>query len=77
MSELVFAVLIGLLEQCGLLRVGFGVCAFRRCAAAVCLAVCVDDGDKRRDGGAIETTRAQQMREAVALVDKEACKWVR
>jgi hypothetical protein len=33
-----------------------------------------DGGDKRRNRGAIEAARAQQMREAVALTDQETCK---
>ena len=73
MNGSIFTVLTSMLEQRGLQRFAFGLCA-DQCSAA---AVRIDDGNERRDGGTIEATRAQQMREAVAMADKEACEWMR
>lgn len=73
MNGSIFTVLNSMFEQRGLLRFAFGLCA-DQCRTT---AVRIDDGDERRDGGTIEATRAQQMRKAVALVDKEACEWMR
>ncbi len=74
-SALIFAVRIELIELherwlIEMLRFQWRLRGDRVCVVRMAV---FDGGDKRRNCGAIETTRAQQMREVVTLTDQETC----
>ncbi len=75
-SALIFTVRAKLIELHERWLIDWLQFQWRLCVDRICVVrmAVFGGGDKRRNCGAIEAARAQQMREAVALTDQETCK---